>query len=58
LGSSLAFGGFSHGIEFRHIDQQLVERVGHQLLRRAAIDRASEPQPEVPAPQTTMRTAR
>ena len=41
---SLAFGLLGHGFEFRHRIEELVERVGHQLLRRAAVDGTGQPQ--------------
>ena len=43
----LAFGLCSHAFEFRHVTEQMIERIGDQLLRRAGIDRASEPQLEM-----------
>src|SRR4051794_40787000 len=47
IGLPLAFGLCGHGFEFRHGSQQVVERVGHDLLCGAPIDRAGEPKLEV-----------
>src|SRR3954470_4945041 len=34
----LAFGLFGHGLEFRHGREQMIERIRHDLLRRATVD--------------------
>jgi hypothetical protein len=48
IGLPPLFGLFGHPIQFRHVDEQLVERVGHKLLRGSSVDRACESQLEVP----------
>jgi hypothetical protein len=44
---SLPFGLTGHDIEFGHATEQLIERVGHELLGRAAVDCAGKPELEM-----------
>src|SRR5262245_62072172 len=36
------FGLFGHSLQFGHVDEQLIERVGHKLLRGTSVHRACE----------------
>src|SRR5256885_16864863 len=44
----LAFGLCGHGVEFRHVGEQPVERIGDDLLRRTPADGTGEAQLQMP----------
>jgi hypothetical protein len=42
------FGLVGHSLQFGHFDEQLIERVGHKLLRGTSVHRTCESQLEMP----------